>query len=98
VCQSPGQGGGHRRAQKVDACPLATFTSQSQAVSEACCDPGTGDCAQDRRPPAACDARCGIVFVDFFADCAGGLQAFAPDHYADYERLEQTCAEVRPDL
>ena len=93
---APPNGGGHRRTQTVDTCPLATFTTQSQAVSEACCDPGTGGCAQDGSPPAACDARCGIVFVDFFADCGGGLHAFAPDDYGDYERLEQTCAEVRP--
>lgn len=85
-----------RRAQaSASTCPIATFSAESEGVTEACCDAGTGGCADDGSPPAQCDARCGIVFIDFFARCGGGLRAFMPDQYNAYGRLHQTCAEVR---
>ena len=86
---------GRRRLQAGGTCPIATFSSESAGVTGACCDAGTGGCADDGSPPAECDARCGIVFIDFFTDCGGGLRAFMPDTYHDFERLEQTCAQVR---
>ena len=64
-----------------------------QNVTDACCDPN-GGCAQDGSPPATCDARCAIVFLDFFANCASGLRAMAPSDYGMYEQLQQTCAQV----
>jgi hypothetical protein len=41
--------------------------ADAQSVTRACCDDATGGCAAG--VPAECDARCGIIYTDFFERC-----------------------------
>jgi hypothetical protein len=88
---------GHRRAQvgALDECDLDTFTAYARNVTVACCDPGTGGCDETGDPPAECDARCAVVYTDFFIRCGNALRAFLPSSYGAYQRLQITCL-VRP--
>ncbi len=87
-----GQGNGKRRTQMT--CPLDVFTTEANEVTHACCDPGTGGCKNTGSPPAECDARCGIVYLDFFRTCGGGIRTFMPTEYQAYVRLESTCEHL----
>jgi hypothetical protein len=90
-----GSGGGHRRQQMgtAHACPPDTFSAAAAAVTDACCDAATGGCTG---VPTECDARCGMVFIDFFARCAQLIRVYEPVDMPSYERLETTCAEELP--
>lgn len=55
---------------------------------------GTGGCDETGQPPSECDARCGVVYVDYFARCESAIRDFLPDQYSDFQRLEQTCTQV----
>ena len=92
---------GHRRRQRrlqvqagvEHACSPDIFSAGAAAVTAACCDTATEGCDG---VPAECDARCGIVFVDFYGRCAELLRVYEPEHMAEYDRLEATCAEELP--
>eukprot|EP01052_Picozoa_sp_SAG31_P029427 SAG31_NODE_2924_length_4905_cov_58.193300_4_plen_268_part_01 len=83
-------GGQHRRAQKFGGtCNPATFAAEAQRVDEACCD---ADTSCDGGLPAHCDAKCAIVYNDFFGQCQGQLDRFG---MADgYEQLFATCSNL----
>eukprot|EP01046_Picozoa_sp_COSAG06_P007324 COSAG06_NODE_357_length_16856_cov_7.212687_2_plen_428_part_00 len=94
-----GAGGHHRRQRRAlqgeeHACPPDVFSTAAAAVTDACCDDVTGASCTDI--PTECDARCGIVFVDFFARCSELLRVYGPADMPAYERLEATCAEELP--
>eukprot|EP01046_Picozoa_sp_COSAG06_P048732 COSAG06_NODE_7347_length_2536_cov_382.057037_1_plen_358_part_10 len=73
------------------ACPPGEFEAEVQAVDAACCDDGacTG-------VPTECDARCGVVFVDFFARCAEVLRVYSAADMTAFSQLDQTCATELP--
>eukprot|EP01052_Picozoa_sp_SAG31_P040296 SAG31_NODE_5801_length_2316_cov_10.455241_2_plen_297_part_00 len=83
-------GGQHRHLQMSGGtCNPATFAAEAQRVDEACCD---ADTSCDGGVPAHCDAKCAIVFNDFFEQCQGQLDAFG---MADgYEQLFATCSNL----
>ena len=73
------------------ACPPGEFEAEVQAVDAACCDDGpcTG-------VPTECDARCGVVFVDFFARCSEVLRVYNAADMTAFSQLDQTCATELP--
>eukprot|EP01052_Picozoa_sp_SAG31_P039557 SAG31_NODE_5511_length_2482_cov_13.541196_1_plen_374_part_00 len=83
-------GGQHRHLQMFGgSCNPATFAAEAQRVDEACCD---ADTSCDGGVPAHCDAKCAIVYNDFFEQCQGQLDAFG---MADgYEQLFATCSNL----
>ena len=102
-CTAVAGGGSGHRLQEVmrqlqiqtaeHACPAATFDAEAQAVNDACCDAATGGCAG---VPTECDARCGVVFVDFYARCADLLRVYSPADLPAYTQLESTCSAELP--
>ena len=85
---------GHRLMQIATAgheCPPTTFETEAAGVNDACCDQGgcTG-------VPTECDARCGVVYVDFFSRCSALLGVYHPEAMVEYTRLEHTCAQQMP--
>jgi hypothetical protein len=98
-CAPIGAGGHHRRQRRAlqgeeHACPPDVFSTAAAAVTDACCDDATGASCTDI--PTECDARCGIVFVDFFARCSELLRVYGPADMPAYERLEATCTDELP--
>jgi hypothetical protein len=85
---------GHRLqiATAGHECPPGTFETEATAVNDACCD-DQGGCTG---VPTECDARCGVVYVDFYARCSGLLGLYHSEDMAEFTRLEQTCAEEMP--
>ena len=84
-------GGGHRRAQV--ACDPEAFAAGASAVDTACCD----DSAGCTGVPTECDARCGVIFVDFYPNCQSVLNAYSSTEDVDaYEQLNQTCGTEMP--
>eukprot|EP01052_Picozoa_sp_SAG31_P036036 SAG31_NODE_4436_length_3231_cov_47.977331_2_plen_286_part_00 len=83
-------GGQHRHLQMFGgSCNPATFAAEAQRVDEACCD---ADTSCDGGVPGHCDAKCAIVYNDFFEQCQGQLDAFG---MADgYEQLFATCSNL----
>ena len=71
-------GGDHRHLQAAasHACSPDVFTATAAAVTDACCDDTTG--AGCTGVPTECDARCGVVFIDFYARCAELLRVYEP--------------------
>lgn len=75
----PSSGGHHRRQRRLQAahaCSPDVFSAAAAAVTDACCDDATG--AGCTGVPTECDARCGIVFIDFYARCAELLRVYEP--------------------
>ena len=79
--------GRHRRVQERSSgpCPVATLAAEANAVNAACCDPSAGGCTG---VPSHCDAKCGVVYPDFFSRCSALLPS--QDRVA-YSRLAQSC-------
>ena len=93
LCSNNGQVG-HRLMQissDEHSCPASTFDAEAVAVNDACCDQEgcTG-------VPTECDARCGVVYIDFYSRCSVLLGVYHPEDMVEYTRLEQTCAEQMP--
>jgi hypothetical protein len=85
---------GHRRAQIGNtSCAPGTFSADVMAANAACCDVANGCVGV----PTECDARCGVVFVDFYSKCRSVLHAYSNSNVVSaYERLYQTCATQLP--
>lgn len=114
TCQMAGQcdltcgicgGSGHRRAQNEEGATntctdIEEFQALAEEVTRACCDEATGGCAGTGAAPTECDARCAIVFVDFFGRCSNTLHAFSPADFHSYVRLNEACLHgmSMPDL
>ena len=60
-------GGNHRRRTQlaVSSCDFSTFDDNIQEVETACCD--SDQCADG--VPTECDAKCAVVFDDFYDRC-----------------------------
>ena len=56
--------------------------------------PGTGGCTSTGEPPAECDARCGVVYLDYFARCSQAVRVFFPEQYDAFRRLDETCRNM----
>ena len=93
TCRFCGGDGRHRLqiATTGHECPPMTFETEAAAVNDACCD--QGECTG---VPTECDARCGVVYVDFYSRCNGLLGLYHVEDMVEYTRLEQTCAEQMP--
>ena len=90
VCDENGAGVGHR-LQIMSSCPLADFETQAAAVNDACCDDNV--CGG---VPTVCDAKCAVVFDDFFDRCSSILGLQMPDHMSGFTRLHTTCSSQLP--
>ena len=84
-------GGGKRRAQITSSCPLSNFDAKATEVNQACCDD-----ASCNGVPTACDAKCAIVFDEFFEDCSTILGLQMSDHMAGFTSLHTTCSQQLP--
>lgn len=97
ICGGANIGHRLRRSLQIDstdyACPLANFDAEATAVNDACCDADSGGCAG---VPTECDARCGVVYVDFFSRCHELLGTVHADLMLEYTQLEQTCSTELP--
>jgi hypothetical protein len=69
TCGTCNDGGGKRRAQITSSCPLKDFDTQAAAVNDACCDDADCDGV-----PTVCDAKCAVVFDEFFDRCSSILR------------------------
>eukprot|EP01050_Picozoa_sp_SAG11_P005266 SAG11_NODE_363_length_10162_cov_28.285004_12_plen_458_part_00 len=82
----------HRRAQLAGACPLSQFASKASLVNDACCDDGS--CTGI---PTQCDAKCAIVYDDFYDNCANLLALdMASTDVVKYNQLHTTCSTELP--
>jgi hypothetical protein len=93
LCSNDAETHGHRLqiATAEHECPPHAFETEAAAVNEACCD--EGGCAG---VPTECDARCGVVYIDFYSRCSDLLGIYHVDDMVGYTRLQQTCAEQMP--
>eukprot|EP01045_Picozoa_sp_COSAG04_P018253 COSAG04_NODE_1675_length_5968_cov_2.264270_5_plen_670_part_01 len=71
----------HRKQENAGACDSKSWAGRTAAVMEACCPGGhrrmqAGDCAL---PDTCPSAECADVFVAYYDDCQGELQAHAED-------------------
>ena len=84
----------HRRLQMAHmTCDPATFGADAAAADDACCD---SDNCQDGTP-GSCDAKCAVVFNDFYDRCRRFLEAQSdPDVVVTYDRLYATCTAALP--
>ena len=87
---------GHRLLQLAGAhlghpCNPETFAESAEAVDSACC----ADVGCSGGVPTACDAKCGVVYVDFYARCSPLLAIYAPTDLDAYSRLEVTSEHTR---
>ena len=89
----------HRRSLSeglsFGTCDLPDFTAGAKQVNAACCDVGPRKSCQAGLP-TECDARCGVVYVDFFSRCSHMLQMYAPTHIKVYRQLRDTCTQQLP--
>ena len=77
---------GHRRAQITMRCK--DFEEKVETVNTACCD--YEGCSG---VPTTCDAKCAIVYNDFFDQCASKLEDnIQPSEIQAYRNLHTTCA------
>ena len=77
---------GHRRAQITMRCK--DFEEKVETVNTACCD--YEGCSG---VPTTCDAKCAIVYNDFFDQCASKLEDnIQPSEIQAYRNLHATCA------
>eukprot|EP01052_Picozoa_sp_SAG31_P030947 SAG31_NODE_3225_length_4519_cov_2.363122_5_plen_477_part_00 len=102
-----GDGGHHRRRQlsadlrrilqmSFSVCDPSTFSQQAEAVDLACCGTDGGSCANGT--PDECDARCAIVYTDFYERCESLLASISasPAQIQAYENLYATCERGIP--
>ena len=100
-------GAGHRRRRamleefrrkmqmgKVQ-CDPASFAAQVAAVEDACCDADGSACTDGA--PVQCDAKCAVVFNNFYSRCQRFMAAqFSPAEMGGYDRLYTTCTASLP--
>ena len=83
-----------RRLQAAMQCDLAFFTTDVQLVDTKCCDDGVS-CAGG--VPTTCDAKCALVFNDFFTRCSSVLATQTDAvSMASYQRLFSACSTGLP--
>ena len=89
-----------RRLQGLNlgSCTMKTFTAGAKLVHDACCDIVRGKSSCKGGLPSECDARCGVVYIDFFRRCSNLLHVYAPAQMDVYTRLKTTCEEELPVL
>ena len=81
-----------RRAQIAPTCSLDHFSDEAAAVNTACCD-----YAGCNGVPNTCDAKCAIVFDDFYERCSNILDDMIPaDQRPQYAQLHRTCSQDLP--
>jgi hypothetical protein len=89
----------HRRAQlSFDQCSVSTFAEETARVNEACCDlkdPNSEVCSGGT--PSECDAKCAIVYNDFYSRCSRLLGAqLSLEEMGEWEGLYNTCTTSLP--
>eukprot|EP01050_Picozoa_sp_SAG11_P004055 SAG11_NODE_248_length_11654_cov_27.840329_8_plen_667_part_00 len=84
--------GGRHRLQMFGQCDPSSFTIEAQAVDTACCDDPT--CVDGI--PAECDAKCSIVYTNFYRRCQSFLAGFNHAQLDVYDRLFSTCTQALP--
>eukprot|EP01050_Picozoa_sp_SAG11_P004412 SAG11_NODE_281_length_11257_cov_45.949633_10_plen_589_part_00 len=84
--------GGRHRLQMFGHCDPSSFTNEAQAVDTACCDDPT--CVDGI--PAECDAKCSIVYTNFYRRCQSFLAGFNHAQLDVYDRLFSTCTQALP--
>ena len=102
-------GAGHRRRRRAMLeeefrrkmqmghvqCDPATFAAQAAAVEDACCDADGSACPDGT--PVQCDAKCAVVFNNFYSRCQRFMAAqFSPAEMGSYDRLYTTCTASLP--
>ena len=75
------------------ACDPAMFSDQAAQVDEACCD-AEGLCPDGT--PTECDAKCAVVYNDFYRRCQSLLGTLSPNLVDGYDRLFSTCSHSLP--
>eukprot|EP01052_Picozoa_sp_SAG31_P037529 SAG31_NODE_4860_length_2902_cov_1.736354_1_plen_855_part_00 len=88
---------GHYRHRQLQILPLgrcdpAAFVDRVHAVERACCSDGCPDGV-----PTECDAKCAVVYTDFYSECQHQLEAsLGHERFGAYERLFSTCNDDLP--
>ena len=83
---------GHRRAQIVAACSPKDFQDDAATVNDACCDD-----AACNGVPTVCDAKCAIIYDDFYERCSRQLQnSIDPAQMRAWTALHATCSTQLP--
>eukprot|EP01050_Picozoa_sp_SAG11_P010568 SAG11_NODE_1065_length_5989_cov_103.088285_1_plen_478_part_10 len=82
--------GERHRLQMFGQCDPSSFSSEAQAVDDACCDDPT--CVDGM--PAECDAKCSVVYTDFYNHCRSFLTGFNHAQLDMYDRLFATCTHL----
>ena len=75
------------------ACDPTAFANDAQRVNDACCD---SEMACANGVPQECDAKCAIVYNDFFRRCQSLLGSFNHAQVDTYDRLFTTCSRSLP--
>lgn len=100
-----GEDGGHRRQLLLDdlrrhlqmsfgTCDPSSFSDQAATVDRACCDADGSACTHGT--PDACDAKCAIVYTDFYRRCQSLLGTLSLTLIDSYDRLYATCDRGMP--
>eukprot|EP01050_Picozoa_sp_SAG11_P007859 SAG11_NODE_667_length_7841_cov_19.517954_3_plen_521_part_00 len=103
LCEDDGSG--HRRLLAVleklrrlqmshMSCNPATFADEAATVDAACCD---DDHSCTNGIPGECDAKCAVVFNNFYSRCQRFLASqFSLAQMAGYDQLFSTCTRALP--
>eukprot|EP01052_Picozoa_sp_SAG31_P015766 SAG31_NODE_1022_length_10309_cov_9.623874_3_plen_460_part_00 len=95
--EGEGEGGHYRRVRlqmSFGACDPSAFTEQAAAVDHACCGGDGAACASGT--PDECDAKCAIVYTDFYRRCEPLLATLSPQLTESHQRLFATCERGLP--
>ena len=109
-CEASEDGEGHHRRRLLalvhdvrrelqmsfGMCDPSTFSDQAALVDTACCDDDGSSCTEGT--PTECDAKCAIVYNDFYRRCQSFLGAMSPTLTDAYERLFTSCSRALPTL
>ena len=79
--------------EPLDMCDSDAFASGVELIDQACCDQAGGGCTDGS--PTECDAKCAVVYVDFYERCRSMLVASVVSqvHMRAFDQLYTTCSE-----
>ena len=92
-CTSSGIGHEHRRSLQIAAldCDLSQFAAAVNDVNTACCNEG-GDTNCAGGVPTSCDAKCAMIFNEFYARCSAVLSLQISSEMAvQFRDLNEAC-------
>ena len=92
----PPKGGDRHRLQRDIACDLTNFQGTVDAVNQGCCDSDLSrKCSGGF--PVECDARCAVLFDQFYTRCSNVLTVqFPATVMTGMRQLYQTCSTELP--